>query len=171
RLKEKYLTKITNGNGLGNCRVQSLYRTCTLHSAGKLKPEVIDALVNLFCRSNISAVTLWEGGWLLRRLLPYSESEFNSHHLELLKVSYNNCAAALVEEVKGIWTDFLISVLCDEWRKCKRAMESSSPPKEPNCVLLLPHPHYKFSLEGILLPISKFICPLVGCLCYGRREE
>ncbi|PNX81060.1 hypothetical protein L195_g037075, partial [Trifolium pratense] len=62
-------------------------------------------------------------------------------------VSYNNCAAALVEEVKGIWTDFLISVLCDEWRKCKRAMESSSPPKEPNCVLLLPHPHYKFSLE------------------------
>ncbi|XP_045811847.1 protein TRANSPARENT TESTA 9-like isoform X12 [Trifolium pratense] len=116
--------------------------------------QVIDALVNLFCRSNISAVTLWEGGWLLRRLLPYSESEFNSHHLELLKqvsaliqVSYNNCAAALVEEVKGIWTDFLISVLCDEWRKCKRAMESSSPPKEPNCVLLLPHPHYKFSLE------------------------
>ncbi|GAU38004.1 hypothetical protein TSUD_205440, partial [Trifolium subterraneum] len=109
--------------------------------------QVIDALVSLFCRSNISAETLWEGGWLLRRLLPYSESEFNSHHLELLKVSYDNCAAALVEEVKGIWTDFLISVLCDEWRKCKRAMESSSPPKEPNCVLLLPHPHYKFSLE------------------------
>ncbi|WJX91041.1 hypothetical protein P8452_72873 [Trifolium repens] len=109
--------------------------------------QVIDALVSLFCRSNISAETLWEGGWLLRQLLPDSESEFNSHHLELLKVSYNNCAAALVEEVKGIWTDFLISVLCDEWRKCKRAMESSSPPKEPNCVLLLPHPHYKFSLE------------------------
>ncbi|PNX55601.1 hypothetical protein L195_g049231, partial [Trifolium pratense] len=65
----------------------------------------------------------------------------------MMPVSYNNCAAALVEEVKGIWTDFLISVLCDEWRKCKRAMESSSPPKEPNCVLLLPHPHYKFSLE------------------------
>ncbi|KAK2358717.1 protein TRANSPARENT TESTA [Trifolium repens] len=109
--------------------------------------QVIDALVSLFCRSNISAETLWEGGWLLRQLLPHSESEFNSHHLELLKVSYNNCAAALVEEVKGIWTDFLISVLCDEWRKCKRAMESSSPPKEPNCVLLLPHPHYKLSLE------------------------
>jgi hypothetical protein len=34
-------------------------------------------------------------------------------------------------------------------------------------VLLLPHPHYKFSLEGILPPISTFICPLVGCLCYG----
>ncbi|KAI5415098.1 protein TRANSPARENT TESTA 9 isoform X1 [Lathyrus oleraceus] len=108
--------------------------------------QVIDALVSLFCRSNISAETLWDGGWLLRQLLPYSESEFNNHHLEVLKVSYKTCASALVEEVKGIWTDLLISVLCDEWRKCKKAMESSSPPKEPNCMLLQPHPH-KFSLE------------------------
>lgn len=48
--------------------------------------QVLDALVSLFCRSNISAETLWDGGWLLRQLLPYSESEFNNHHLELLKV-------------------------------------------------------------------------------------
>ncbi|CAK8564083.1 unnamed protein product [Lathyrus sativus] len=108
--------------------------------------QVIDALVSLFCRSNISAETLWGGGWLLRQLLPYSESEFNSHHHEVLKVSYKTCASALVEEAKGIWTDLLISVLSDEWRKCKRAMESSSPPKGPNSMLLQPHPH-KFSLE------------------------
>ncbi|XP_027192516.1 protein TRANSPARENT TESTA 9-like isoform X3 [Cicer arietinum] len=117
--------------------------------------QVIDTLVSLFCRSNISAETLWEGGWLLRQLLPYSESEFNSHHLELMNVSYKNCASALVEEVKGIWSDFVISVLCDEWRKCKRAMESSSPPKEPNCVLLLPHPH-KLSLEDNTAKESSF---------------
>jgi len=48
--------------------------------------QVIDALVSLFCRSSISAETLWDGGWLLRQLLPYSESEFNNHHLEVLKV-------------------------------------------------------------------------------------
>lgn len=48
--------------------------------------QVLDALVSLFCRSNISAETLWDGGWLLRQLLPYSEAEFNSHHLELLQV-------------------------------------------------------------------------------------
>lgn len=48
--------------------------------------QVLDALVSLFCRSNISAETLWDGGWLLRQLLPYSEAEFNSHHLDLLKV-------------------------------------------------------------------------------------
>lgn len=48
--------------------------------------QVLDALVSLFCRSNISAETLWDGGWLLRQLLPYSKAEFNNHHLELLKV-------------------------------------------------------------------------------------
>ncbi|XP_057420756.1 protein TRANSPARENT TESTA 9-like isoform X3 [Lotus japonicus] len=106
--------------------------------------QVIDALANLFCRSNVSAATLWDGGWLVRQLFPYSESEFNSHHLQLLKVSYKNCSSALVEEVNGIWPDFLIPVLCDEWRKCKRAMESSSPRKEPDCMLGLQR---KFSSE------------------------
>ncbi|KAI4335345.1 hypothetical protein L6164_013999 [Bauhinia variegata] len=106
--------------------------------------QVLDALVSLFCRSNISAETMWDGGWLLRQLLPYSEAEFNSHHLELLKGSYKSCTSALVDEVRGIWPDLLITVLCDEWRKCKRAMESSSPQKEPKCILLPPQ---KFSSE------------------------
>ncbi|XP_027942316.1 protein TRANSPARENT TESTA 9 isoform X3 [Vigna unguiculata] len=97
--------------------------------------QVLDALVSLFCRSNISAETLWDGGWLLRQLLPYSEAEFNSQHLELLQVSYKNSAAALVKEVRGFWPDLLITVLCNEWKKCKRAMESSYPPKEPKSVL------------------------------------
>ncbi|CAJ1975840.1 unnamed protein product [Sphenostylis stenocarpa] len=97
--------------------------------------QVLDALVSLFCRSNISAETLWDGGWLLRQLLPYSEAEFNHHHLELLQVSYKNSVSALVKEVRGFWPDFLITVLCNEWKKCKRAMESSYPPKEPKCVL------------------------------------
>ncbi|XP_061375625.1 protein TRANSPARENT TESTA 9-like [Gastrolobium bilobum] len=109
--------------------------------------QVLDALVSLFCRSNISAETLWDGGWLLRQLLPYSEAEFNSHHLELLKVSYKNSASALVKEVRGFWPDLLITVLRNEWRKCKRAMESSSPPKEPKCILF-PHQIF-FSEEDI----------------------
>ncbi|XP_027329410.1 protein TRANSPARENT TESTA 9-like [Abrus precatorius] len=115
--------------------------------------QVIDALVSLCCRSNLSAEALWDGGWLLRQLLPYSESEFNGHHLELLKVSYKNYASALAEEVRGFWPDFLISVLCDEWRKCKRAMESSSPQKEPNYMLFLPH---KFSSEDDIPKESSF---------------
>ncbi|XP_068463906.1 protein TRANSPARENT TESTA 9-like isoform X6 [Phaseolus vulgaris] len=119
----------------------------------RFQVNVIDALVSLSCRSNISAEILWDGGWLLRQLLPYSVSEFNSHHLELLKVSYKNYASALVEEARGSWSDLLISVLCDEWRKCKRAMESSSPRKEPNCILLLP---WKISSGGHVPEESSF---------------
>ncbi|XP_048447926.1 protein TRANSPARENT TESTA 9 isoform X2 [Pyrus x bretschneideri] len=94
--------------------------------------QVLDALVSLFCRSNISAETLWDGGWLLRQLLPYSESEFNSH----LKDSYKNCTSALLKETRGVWPDLLVTVLCDEWKLCKRAIEASSPRKEPKCILL-----------------------------------
>lgn len=48
---------------------------------------MVDALVSLLCRENISAETLWDGGWLLRQLLPYSEAEFNRKHLKMLNVS------------------------------------------------------------------------------------
>jgi protein CLEC16A len=101
--------------------------------------QVLDALVNLFCRSNVSADTLWDGGWLLRQLLPYSQSEFNTHHLKLLQDTYKKCNRLLLEETRGIWPDLLITVLCDEWRKCKRAIEASSPRKESKCILLSSH--------------------------------
>ncbi|KAE9609879.1 hypothetical protein Lalb_Chr07g0180711 [Lupinus albus] len=115
--------------------------------------QLIDALVSLFCRSNISAETLWDGGWLLRQLLPYSESEFNSNHHELLKASYKNCASALVEQVRGIWPDFLITILFSEWRKCKRAMETSCPRKDPNSMFL---PQQKLSPEDDIPEGSSF---------------
>ncbi|RVW16171.1 hypothetical protein CK203_074341 [Vitis vinifera] len=115
--------------------------------------EVLDALVNLFCRSNISAETLWDGGWALRQLLPYNETEFNSHHLELLKDSYRNCIGTLLREVKGFWLDLLITVLCDEWRNCKRAIEASSPRREPKYVLL---PLQKSSFEEVI-PVESSI--------------
>ncbi|KAL5549471.1 hypothetical protein UlMin_004702 [Ulmus minor] len=98
--------------------------------------QVLDSLVGLFCRSNISAETLWDGGWLLRQLLPYSELEFNSLHLKLLNDSYKSRVGALLQEVKGIWPDLLITVLYDEWKKCKRAIEASSPRKEPKSILI-----------------------------------
>uniref|UniRef100_A0A7N0U4F9 FPL domain-containing protein n=1 Tax=Kalanchoe fedtschenkoi TaxID=63787 RepID=A0A7N0U4F9_KALFE len=108
--------------------------------------QVLDALVGLFCRSNISSETLWDGGWLLRQLLPYSEVEFNTRHLELLETSYKRCTDALLEEVRGTWPDHLVYVLRDEWTKCKRAMEASSPRKEPKCLLL---PTQMSSFEAI----------------------
>ncbi|PIN03963.1 hypothetical protein CDL12_23507 [Handroanthus impetiginosus] len=101
--------------------------------------QVLDALVSLFCRSNVSAETLWDGGWLLRQLLPYSEAEFNSRHLRLLKDSFHCCANRVLEETRGTWPDLLVTVICDEWRKCKRAIEASSPRKDPKCMLLPPY--------------------------------
>ncbi|XP_047249607.1 protein TRANSPARENT TESTA 9 isoform X2 [Capsicum annuum] len=101
--------------------------------------QVLDALVSLFCRSNISAETLWDGGWLLRQLLPYSEADFNSHHLKLLKDSFHSCTSSILDETKGTWPDLLIMVLCDEWRKCKRTIEASSPRKDPKSMLLPSH--------------------------------
>ncbi|CAH2051258.1 unnamed protein product, partial [Thlaspi arvense] len=109
--------------------------------------QVVDALVILLCRENISAETLWDGGWLLRQLLPYSEAEFNRKHLKMLNDSYEKCTSALIREVKGTWPDLLITVLLDEWKKCKRGNESNtkslvtvieapSPQKEPKSVLL-----------------------------------
>lgn len=102
------------------------------------KSQVLDSLVSLFCRSNISAGILWDGGWLLRQLLPYSETEFKGHHLKLLRGSFHNCSRQILEEAKGNWADMLITVLSEEWRNCKRVIESSSPRKDPKSMLLSP---------------------------------
>ena len=45
--------------------------------------------------------------------------------------SYENCAGALLQEIRGVWPDLLITVLCDEWKKCKRGIYSKS------CILML----------------------------------
>ncbi|XP_010541101.1 PREDICTED: uncharacterized protein LOC104814647 isoform X2 [Tarenaya hassleriana] len=98
--------------------------------------QVVDALVCLLCRENVSAETLWNGGWLLRQLLPYSEAEFNCQHHEMLKVSYEKRKSEILQEIKGIWPDLLITVLLDEWKKCKRVIEAPSLRKEPKFILL-----------------------------------
>ncbi|XP_039030344.1 protein TRANSPARENT TESTA 9-like isoform X2 [Hibiscus syriacus] len=113
--------------------------------------QVLDALVKLLCRSNISTEILWDAGWLLRQLLPYSEAEFKTHHLKLLKDSYRNCRNALLQETKGIWVDLLKTVLCDQWKKCKRAIEASSPQTEPKSILL---PFHKLNSEDISAELS-----------------
>lgn len=47
---------------------------------------MLDALVTLFSRANISADVRVVGGWLFRQLLPHGEDEFTAFHLKLLKV-------------------------------------------------------------------------------------
>ncbi|CAI9766435.1 unnamed protein product [Fraxinus pennsylvanica] len=116
--------------------------------------QVLDALVSLLCRSNISAETLWDGGWLLHQLLPHSKAEFNSHHARLLRDSLHNCTRRLLEDTRGTWPDMLVTVLCDEWRKCKRVIEASSLRKDPMCMLL---PPYNPASEELVSGESSFI--------------
>ncbi|PKA51374.1 hypothetical protein AXF42_Ash002739 [Apostasia shenzhenica] len=88
--------------------------------------EVLDALVCLFCRRNVSAETLWTGGWLLWQLLPHGEQEFTVSHLLRIMDSHKDSTANLFAEAKGTWCDTLVVVLRDEWKKCKRGESSFS---------------------------------------------
>ncbi|XP_008799469.2 protein TRANSPARENT TESTA 9-like isoform X2 [Phoenix dactylifera] len=125
-----YLHKLEDQFGLlSHCAEQGI--SSQLH-----RSQVLDALVSLFCRSDVSADILWAGGWLLRQLLPHGEEEFTSLHLERLKDSNKSSTAYLLTEIKGIWCDLLITVLKDQWKNCKRAIEASSPPKNPKSILL-----------------------------------
>lgn len=99
--------------------------------------QVLDALARLFCRSSLSAETLWTGGWLLRQLLPHGEEQFTDNHLKQLKDAHKITTGILSEEIKGSWCDMLLFILIDEWRNCKRAIEASSPQREPKSILLL----------------------------------
>ncbi|XP_021751026.1 protein CLEC16A homolog isoform X1 [Chenopodium quinoa] len=125
---DSYLQKLKEYGVSTSFEPRSSPRSC--------RSQVLDALVNLFCRSDISAGTLWHGGWLLRQLLPYSEAEFNLQHLKLLRESFVKSSSNILLEARGTWADLLISVLCDEWRKCKKVTESSSPRNELRCMLL-----------------------------------
>ncbi|KAL8115203.1 hypothetical protein AgCh_021873 [Apium graveolens] len=150
-----YIDRLKNQYGV-SCSCPELGESPRVH-----KFQVFDALVSLFCRSDISAETLWDGGWLLRQLLPYRETEFNSSHLNLLKDSYIKCNSRLIEEFRGSWPDLLITVLCDEWRKCKRAIEASSPRKELKCILLPQHKPSAEDQSDSSLAAGERMCELV----------
>ena len=48
--------------------------------------KVLDSLVRLTCRSDVSSEVRWLGVWLVRQLLPHAGEEFTSSHLSQLKV-------------------------------------------------------------------------------------
>ncbi|KAJ8634527.1 hypothetical protein MRB53_008794 [Persea americana] len=136
---EIYLRKLEHQYGwLISCREPGISPRIHRH-------QVLDALISLLCRSDLSAETLWAGGWLLRQLLPYCQEEFSSHHLKLLKDSHSKCTNRLLGEIRGSWCDLLITVLVDQWKKCKKAIEASSPQKDPKCMLF---PSFTSSSEG-----------------------
>nr|GMC93202.1 protein TRANSPARENT TESTA 9-like isoform X1 [Ipomoea batatas] len=124
---DSYLEKLKDQYGVA-CSYQDIGTSPRVH-----RFQVLDALVSLFCRSNISAETLWHGGWLLRQLLPHSDANFNSNHRELLEGSYCSCTQRILEETRGTWPDLLIVF---KRRRLLAAIEASSPQKDPKSMLL-----------------------------------
>ncbi|KAL6851525.1 hypothetical protein ACP4OV_020458 [Aristida adscensionis] len=98
--------------------------------------QVLDALIALFCRSNVSADVRLVGGWLFRQLLPHGEDEFTAFHLRRLKDSHKDCSLKLSEEFGGCWCDMLLPIVKEAWRNCKKAIEASSPPKGSKSIVV-----------------------------------
>ncbi|XP_066348518.1 protein TRANSPARENT TESTA 9-like isoform X3 [Miscanthus floridulus] len=117
--------------------------------------QVLDALVDLFCRSKVSADVRLVGGWLFRQLLPHGEEEFTAFHLRRLKQnargelrffsclllsnfadSHKDCSSKLSEESVGCWCDMLLPIVKEAWRNCKKAIEASSPPKGSKSIIV-----------------------------------
>ncbi|KAL8153457.1 hypothetical protein V2J09_011217, partial [Rumex salicifolius] len=124
KLKEQY--SIT----YSETEMQSSPRLCRF--------QVLDALVNLFCRSDVSIEALQNSAWLLRQLLPCSIAENNRKHLKALRDSYDRCSTGLLPEVRGTWADQIVSVLCEEWSKCKKVIDASSSQRDLKYLLMPP---------------------------------
>lgn len=99
------------------------------------RSQVLDSLVRLTCRSDASSEVRWLGVWLVRQLLPHAGEEFTSSHLSQLKEAHRECTNDILEEAKECWCDMLISVMKDVWRRCKRAVEAPTPPKDSKSIL------------------------------------
>ncbi|KAF7008809.1 hypothetical protein CFC21_023487 [Triticum aestivum] len=113
--------------------------------------QVLDALVTLFSRANISADVRVVGGWLFRQLLPHGEDEFTAFHLKLLKDSHKDCSEKLLEESGGCWCDLLLPIVREAWKNCKKAIEASSPPKGSKSIIS----PLDSCLFGVDLPVNK----------------
>ncbi|KAM3366776.1 hypothetical protein ACQJBY_015856 [Aegilops geniculata] len=113
--------------------------------------QVLDALVTLFSRANISADVRVVGGWLFRQLLPHGEDEFTAFHLKLLKDSHKDCSEKLLEESGGCWCDLLLPIVREAWKNCKKAIEASSPPKGSKSIISPLDP----CSFGVDLPVNK----------------
>ncbi|KAF9612942.1 hypothetical protein IFM89_004645 [Coptis chinensis] len=127
--REALLSYILDGNDVQV--LGSLSVLATLLQTKELDESMLDALGILPQRKQHKKLLLDQYG------LSCSCKEVGvSPRVHRFQVSYRNCCNSLLDEVKGIWSDLLITILTDEWKKCKKAMEASSPQKEPKFMLL-----------------------------------
>ncbi|BBN04514.1 protein CLEC16A [Marchantia polymorpha subsp. ruderalis] len=103
----------------------------------KHRSEVLDALMQLLCRRPPPcAEALWHAGWLLRQLLPYHEHKLSIYRLTLLDSAYKAARDDIIKELTDCWCDVIPSVVTEEWRVCRKALESPSLQRDSSFVLL-----------------------------------
>lgn len=108
--------------------------------------QVLDSLIMLFCRKKPPAAeVLWHAGYLLRQLLPYEKQKFSNHYLQLLDDAYKKARSKLLSEIKDCWCDRVLAVLVDEWKNCRKALETSE--LLEGCLLVLQEPRSMFPDE------------------------
>ncbi|PUZ46491.1 hypothetical protein GQ55_7G083100 [Panicum hallii var. hallii] len=137
--------------------------------------QVLDALVDLFCRSKVSADVRLVGGWLFRQLLPHGEEEFTAFHLRRLKDSHKDCSAKLSAESGGCWCDMLLPIIKEAWRNCKKAIEASSPPKGSKSIIV-PMDLYSFGGDSSIAIAERVYemvkhCVLASCRTMKEDED
>ncbi|CAI7865459.1 unnamed protein product [Closterium sp. NIES-54] len=98
--------------------------------------QVVDTVFVLLCkRPPPSPEALWHAGWLLRQLLPPSH-RLQSAHKKLLTHAYELARGDLVAELLDCWCDMLPAAMVEEWKACRKALESATLANDSSLVLM-----------------------------------
>ncbi|CAI5969877.1 unnamed protein product [Closterium sp. NIES-65] len=98
--------------------------------------QVVDTVFVLLCkRPPPSPEALWHAGWLLRQLLPPSH-RLQSAHKKLLTHAYELARGDLVGELLDCWCDMLPAAMVEEWKACRKALESATLANDSSLVLM-----------------------------------
>ncbi|XP_077235640.1 protein TRANSPARENT TESTA 9-like isoform X2 [Tasmannia lanceolata] len=95
-------------------------------------PQILTALLKiLVSQPQLSILTLWNTGWILRKLLVFQEKKLTDQDFDLLNLSCKDSCDMLLKEVNRSWFDYIPVTLKSEWENCKTALEESSQSKDP----------------------------------------
>ncbi|KAG0577452.1 hypothetical protein KC19_5G157100 [Ceratodon purpureus] len=103
----------------------------------KHRSQMLEALIRLMCRRPPPyAEVLWQAGWLLRQLLPYQEHKISDAHMSLLNDAYIAAQQDFCVELTDCWSDILPAVITEEWKICRKALDTPMLQKDASFVLM-----------------------------------
>lgn len=103
----------------------------------KHRSQMLEALLKLMCRRPPPySEVLWQAGWLLRQLLPYHEHKISDTHMSLLNDVYTAAQQELSVELTDCWADIIPAVIAEEWKFCRKALDTPFLQKDASFVLM-----------------------------------